>query len=485
VPAVPSLLDGVGTAVIDGTPPALKDWATTTLGTANKPVLLAGVIGMCAALGAVIGWLGARRPDVGAAAVGVLAAVGGAAAWRVSGPVAVLPAAVATAVGVAALRLLLGRLAGTGATGATGESTATAVGRPAVEDPERRRFLGALVAVGAAAVVTGAAGRLLLARTLDVVNPSRVALPPAAVPRPPVPADAALAVEGIAPLFTPNDDFYRIDTALTIPRIDAARWSLRLHGLVEREVVLTYDDLLAMPLVEADITIACVSNEVGGPLVGTARWLGARLPDVLDLAGPKLAATQVVGRSVDGFTAGFRTAFARDGRDALVAVGMNGEPLPARHGFPARLVVPGLFGYVSATKWLAEIELTTWEGFDGYWVPRGWDKQARVLLQSRFDTPATGARLPREPVDLAGVAWEPEKASPPSRWRSTTGRGSARRSARRSPPRRGGTGTCAGRTRSPEPTVCRSAPPTARGGGRRTPSSRPAPSGRWATTPSG
>jgi DMSO/TMAO reductase YedYZ molybdopterin-dependent catalytic subunit len=319
---------------------------------------------------------------------------------------AVVAAIVAAAAGSAALGFLLGR-----ARPPTSDAFPAPMA-PSPADPprlDRRRFLRGVAGVAAAAVVSGAAGRILAERALAAVGPSTVLLPTAAEPRPAVPTGAALDVEGISPLFTPNEEFYRIDTALTIPRIDPAEWRLRLTGMVQQEVVLSYDDILAMPMIEADITIACVSNEVGGPLVGNARWLGVPLADVLDLAGPQLAATQVVGRSVDGFTAGFRTTFARDGRDALLAVGMNGEPLPARHGFPARLVVPGLYGYISATKWLSEIELTTWEGFDGYWVPRGWDKQARVLLQSRFDTPSTASTRPRGPVELAGVAWEPEK----------------------------------------------------------------------------
>jgi DMSO/TMAO reductase YedYZ molybdopterin-dependent catalytic subunit len=220
-----------------------------------------------------------------------------------------------------------------------------------------------------------------------------------------VPGGADLGVEGVAPFVTPNSDFYRIDTALLVPQVRTEGWTLRVHGMVDRELELTFDELLARDLVEADVTLACVSNEVGGDLVGNARWLGARLDDLLREAGVQRGATQVVPRSADGFAAGFPTQVAMDGRDALVAVGMNGEPLPLEHGFPARLVVPGLYGYVSATKWLTEIELTRLGDFDSYWVRRGWAKEAPIKTQSRIDTPRSGASLRTGRVPVAGVAW--------------------------------------------------------------------------------
>ena len=176
-------------------------------------------------------------------------------------------------------------------------------------------------------------------------------------------------------------------------------------GYVDRPLTLTYAELLDRPMVEADITISCVSNEVGGDLIGTARWLGCRLDDLLDEAGIDPRADQVVGRSVDGFTAGFPTALL-DGRPALVAVGMNGEPLPVDHGYPARLIVPGVYGYVSATKWLSEIQLTRFDEFQGYWIPRGWSVEGPIKTQSRIDTPTDGKRLEAgRPVPVAGVAW--------------------------------------------------------------------------------
>lgn len=214
-----------------------------------------------------------------------------------------------------------------------------------------------------------------------------------------------LEVPELTPLVVPNDRFYRIDTALTVPRVDVASWRLRVTGMVERPLELTFADLTAMPAIEESVTLSCVSNEVGGDLVGNAIWRGIPLRDVLSRAGVRAGATQIVGRSVDGFTAGFPTEVALDGRPAMIAFAMNGEPLPAAHGFPARLVIPGLYGYVSATKWLAEIELTTLEAVDGYWIPRGWAKQAPIKTQSRIDVPRQGATVRAGTTPIAGVAW--------------------------------------------------------------------------------
>jgi DMSO/TMAO reductase YedYZ molybdopterin-dependent catalytic subunit len=236
---------------------------------------------------------------------------------------------------------------------------------------------------------------------------AEVILPRAARPLPAPAPGTALNVAGISPVVTPNDSFYKIDTALSVPRVDLDTWSMRISGLVDRPYELTYDDLLDMPMVERYVTLSCVSNRVGGGLVGNAKWLGVPLTDILERAGVQAGAEQIVGRSVDGFTVGFPTQAAFDGREALVAVGMNDEPLPFDHGFPARLVVAGLYGYVSATKWLAELELTTWDAFDAYWVPRGWAKEAPIKTQSRIDTPHLNARVAAGARPIAGVAWAP------------------------------------------------------------------------------
>ena len=221
-----------------------------------------------------------------------------------------------------------------------------------------------------------------------------------------LPESTMFDVRGISPVVTPNRDFYRIDTAFSIPRVDVEGWELKITGLVESPYSLTYGELLDLATDEDYVTLCCVSNQVGGNLIGNAKWQGIPLADVLNRAGVKDEATQIVGRSVDGFTAGFPREVAFDGRPVLVAVGMNGEPLPFKHGFPARLVVSGLYGYVSATKWLQEIELATWDGFDGYWIPRGWSKEGPIKTQSRIDVPkkfsfdtAPGLQA------IAGVAW--------------------------------------------------------------------------------
>ncbi len=236
----------------------------------------------------------------------------------------------------------------------------------------------------------------------------------------PLPASQPFTVPGLSPYVTPNADFYRIDTALFVPRVSADGWSVAVHGMVDHPFELTYDELLAMPMVEEPVTISCVSNEVGGDLIGNAVWRGVPLPTLLERAGVQPGATQIVGRSVDDFTVGFPTELALDGRTALVAVGMNGEPLPAKHGFPARLIVAGLYGYVSATKWLRDIVLTRLEDFDAYWVPRGWAKEGPIKTESRIDVPRGGASVAAGRVAVAGVAWAPTRGI-------SGGRGAGRR----------------------------------------------------------
>jgi DMSO/TMAO reductase YedYZ molybdopterin-dependent catalytic subunit len=271
--------------------------------------------------------------------------------------------------------------------------------------PDRRAFLLRSGALAALAVTAGAGGRWLQGRFTAATSRMALVLPGAARPLAAVPVGAELAVAGLSPLVTPNDRFYRIDTALVVPQVPAETWMLRIHGMVERELEISFDELVARDLVEADVTLTCVSNEVGGQLVGNARWLGVPLAGLLEEAGVAPGADQLVGRSEDGFACGFPVAAATDGRSALVAVGMNGEPLPLRHGFPARLVVAGLYGYVSATKWLREIELTTFDAFDHYWARRGWAVEAPVKTQCRIDTPRGLASVQPGPVPVAGVAW--------------------------------------------------------------------------------
>jgi DMSO/TMAO reductase YedYZ molybdopterin-dependent catalytic subunit len=275
---------------------------------------------------------------------------------------------------------------------------------PARHSIDRRRFLLATGATAAGTLVIGTTGHALATRS-DVADQRRaLRLPHPRRGLPPISPATSAGVTGLSPFVTPNADFYRIDTALTVPRVSIESWELAVTGMVGQPLRLSYADLTSREIVETDITLTCVSNEVGGRLIGNARWLGVRLDDLLDEAGIDPAADQVVGRSVDGYTCGFPVA-ALDGRQALIAIGMNGEPLPLEHGYPARLIVPGLYGYVSATKWLREIELTTFDAFDQYWVRRGWVDEAPIKVQSRIDTPKGLARIPAGTIAIAGVAW--------------------------------------------------------------------------------
>lgn len=401
IEGVPSLVLAIGNVVIDLAPAAVKDAAIALLGTADKPALLIGIAVVSLASGWVLGLLARRAfalAVVGLAAFALLGIAATAADARAQiGPASISGLLGATA-GALALYTLLRR--------APVEPSRRAPGRAGVD--ARRGFLRGAGAFLGLAVAGAFAGRFFRQSSEARAARGRIVLPGVAEPLPPPPDAASLEIDGLAPLYTPNETFYRIDTALSVPQVDVTNWRLRVSGMVKRPFTFTYDGLLGMEQVERDITIACVSNEVGGGLVGNARWQGVPLARLLDRAGVASDASQVVGRSVDGFTVGFPTAAARDGREALVAVAMNGEPLPAEHGYPARLVVAGLYGYVSATKWLSEIELTTLEAFDAYWIPRGWAKQAPIKTQSRIDVPHAAA-VPAGETVVAGVAWAPTR----------------------------------------------------------------------------
>ncbi|UCM90495.1 molybdopterin-dependent oxidoreductase [Streptomyces marincola] len=399
-------LTAVGGAVVDRTPAAVKDWAIATFGTHDKLALRLGTLGLIAASALVLGVLAPRFPRSAAAGVLAFGAVGAvAAAGR---PGAERFDALPSAAGAVAGALVLTLLAGQVGAGRAGRRLGADGG-----EFDRRRFVAAVGSVAAAS-----AGAGLIASRVNEAGRARAAaargtvrLPAPASPAGPVPRDAELSVPGLGPFLTPNADFYRIDTALTVPRVDAGAWRLRIHGAgVERQVTHTFDDLLRRDLVERRITLTCVSNQVGGPYTGNARWIGVPLADLLREAGVRPPsrggpADQLVSRSVDGMTIGTPLETVMDGRDALLALGMNGEPLPFVHGFPVRMVVPGLYGYVSACKWLTELELTTFADYDAYWVKRGWAEKAPIRTQSRIDTPRGLAGLPAGPVRVAGVAW--------------------------------------------------------------------------------
>ncbi|MGC4838887.1 molybdopterin-dependent oxidoreductase [Micromonospora vinacea] len=443
-------LVAVGGVIVDAVPESLKQLAIDLFGTADKIALLVGTAVLLGAFAALFGVLAIRRLALGLAGIAAFGAIGVAAALTRPGAdlADALPSLVGAGLGALVLWLFIAgpfelnpwswspptppagpapaspgdpvpssgpvspggpvpvSPAGSVPVTPAGPTAAVEPAGPAEVDPDsRRRFLtGSGVLLGTA-VVAGLGGRWLAGRRGVSAARDAIRLPAPVAPAPAVPAGADLSLTQLAPYVTPNFGFYRIDTALVVPQVDPDTWRLRIHGRVGKERTYSYADLLARPLVERYVTLACVSNEVGGDLIGNARWLGVPLRELLDEVEPDDDADQVVGRSVDGWTCGTPTAALRDGRDALLAVGMNGEPLPVEHGFPVRMVVPGLYGYVSACKWVTELELTRFADFDAYWVPRGWSAQGPIKTQSRIDAPRGRNRLTTGPVTIAGVAW--------------------------------------------------------------------------------
>ncbi|MET7643733.1 molybdopterin-dependent oxidoreductase [Streptomyces sp. NPDC005426] len=402
----------VGGAVIDRAPPALKDFAVRNFGTNDKLVLQLGILSLLAVFAMAIGVLALRHRLPGSAGVLVFGVVGAVAAvGRPEGRVSdALPSMVGAVVAAGVLYLLAGRLA------PASRASPAAGGRDGEPDHgafDRRGFVIAASAAVAASAGAGLLGRHLTSAVQAGAAASRedLVLPVPDSVAPAVPAGADLGIPGLSSFVTSNKSFYRVDTALVVPRLDAGEWRLRVHGKgVSRPLTLTFQDLMRREIIERDITLACVSNEVGGPYIGNARWIGVRLADVLREAGVKPPsrggpADQLVARSVDGMTIGTPVEAVMDGRDALLAFGMNGEPLPFAHGFPVRMVVPGLYGYVSACKWIKDIELTTFDDYDAYWVKRSWSQQAPVKTESRIDTPRPFASPKAGVIPVAGVAW--------------------------------------------------------------------------------
>lgn len=406
-----SLIASVGSSFIDQFAASLKDLAVAIFGTSDKAALLIGIVIISLLIGAALGTASARRPWIGVvgfAAFGAFGVAAGAFDEQASTARALVAAVAAAGAGIATLLALL-RVARTGAP----VTTTRTIEQPTDPASTRRAFFGWAGAAGAFAVSVAAVGRAVAGRSRAELAREAVTLPRAVNagmvgPGGTVLADETLGIDGLTPAVVPNDDFYRIDTALIVPEVDPATWTLKVGGMVDHPFELTYDEILAMDQIEEQVTLSCVSNAVGGDLVGNAIWQGVPLSVLLERAGVQPGATQIVGRSVDGWTGGFPTELATDGRVAMLAVGMNGEPLPIPHGFPARLVISGLYGYVSATKWIREITLTTWEDFDGYWIDKGWAKEGPVKTQSRIDVPRHGDPIPAGPTKIAGVAWAPD-----------------------------------------------------------------------------
>ena len=396
-----SPLLAVGSFVIDIVPQPFKEFAIATFGEYDKIALLAG-LGLAVIVASVIaGLLELLRPPLGAIALGVAGVLSVAAVATRAGATAVswIPS-VAGAIAGAALLITLGRML------RRWRDAASTPAESAEAGVARRRFLlvGGIAAAGA--LVVGVGSRIAGATTSSIAAVRRALRLPDPRTTVTIPAGAELDIPGISPLFTPNKDFYRVDTALTVPSVDPGTWRLSVGGMVDKPLELTFDDLVGMGLDEYAITLTCVSNEVGGGLVGTAKWWGVPIRDVLRAAGPASGADMVLSRSVDGYTASTPLeSLTDDGLDAILAVAMNGEPLPLEHGFPVRMVVPGLYGYVSATKWLTELKVTTFADDEAYWTPRGYSAEAPIKMSSRIDTPRPGNPVPAGRTPIAGVAW--------------------------------------------------------------------------------
>ncbi|RAN79429.1 oxidoreductase [Bacillus sp. SRB_336] len=402
--ALSSPLTSVGSTFIDFTPAWMKNFAVATFGTNDKTVLLLSMGVAALVLAAVAGVLARRRFIAGAGLVVAFAVVMAACIITRSGAtvLALVPLLAGTFAGLWALRYLTG--AGTAAVAETSSA------REPAPLPSRRAFLVRSAVVASAAVVVGLGGTALAAarNTARQVRDA-LKLPAPAKAAAPLPSGVQSAVKGVGPFLTPSADFYRIDTALVVPELDPGQWKLRVHGMVENEFTMTFDELLAADLVETYVTLTCVSNVVGGNLAGNAKWLGYPLRDVLARAKPKAGADMVLSTSSDGFSASTPLPVLQDKRDALLAVAMNGEPLPLEHGFPVRMVVPGLYGYVSATKWVVDLEVTTFADKAGYWTSRGWSSHGPIKTASRVEVPRALARVPAGTVGIGGTAWAQQR----------------------------------------------------------------------------
>ena len=383
----PAPVAAVSGAFIDRTPPWLKDVAIAAFGTNDKRALLVGTVIVLALACAAIGALAARRLVPGLVVFALVGAIGAAAVLSRpgAGPVDVLPTVLGTAAGV----WFLSRAA------------APAAYAPGAANPGRRWLIGG--AVGAVAAYVGS----YLGGDSAAATTSRDALKstPLKGTRLAIPDGADLKIPGLTPYIVPNADFYRIDTAIVVPRVDANEWRLKVTGMVDREVEIDWKTLQGKQMQEALVTLTCVSNEVGGDLVGNAVWTGWPVRELLRMAGPKAGADMVLSTSIDGFTASTPLTALTDDRNSLLAIRMNGEPLPFEHGFPVRVVVPGLYGYVSATKWVTELKVTTYADDVAYWTPRGWSATGPIKTASRIDVPRAGALVKAGKVAVAGVAW--------------------------------------------------------------------------------
>jgi DMSO/TMAO reductase YedYZ molybdopterin-dependent catalytic subunit len=417
----------VGEAAIGLTPPPVKNFAISAFGTHDKLVLLAGIGAVLAIYAAIVGALALRRLWFGMAGLAAFTAIGLTAAVTrpTATPVYLLPTLAGAVAGAFVLAVLIraarravepprpaGRVIPRSPSrdALTPGSGPPAPYRPATAaSPERRTFLVAGGVAAGAAAVAYLGGRVLTESTSVTQAQASLRIPKATHPAPALPAGSNLRIPGLSSFITPNSSFYRVDTAIVLPEIPPASWQLRIHGMVAREITLTFDELIRRPLTADYITLTCVSNPVAGPYVGNALWLGASLASLLRQAGVRSGADQLLCTSSDGFTSGTPLQTVMDGRDAMLAVAMNGTALPVEHGFPVRMVVPGLYGYVSACKWITDIEVTTFSANVAYWAQRGWSQQAPIKTESRIDVPSGNGPVKPGTTPVAGVAWAQHK----------------------------------------------------------------------------
>ena len=396
----------LGSTFIDFTPSWLKDFAIATFGTNDKVALFVGMAATILLLACVLGIVTYRKWALGAAGVLLMGAVIVAAVVTRSGvkPLDAIPTVIGTVAGLIALRFLVTRLWRMRQwPDMDSDLAAKDPDRPATS---RRAFFAATGVTAAASAIAATGGRLLSAARSNVAQAREsLQLPAAAKPAPPVPAGVQSMAPGVTPWLTPNNDFYRIDTALSVPEINAQDWELRVHGLVDREIRLTFQDLLDADLIESHVSLTCVSNPVGGNLAGNAKWLGMPIREVLKMAGPRDGADMVLSTSIDGFSASTPLEVLQDDRAAMLAIGMNGEALPLEHGYPVRMVVPGLYGFVSATKWVVDLEVTRFADSKAYWTQRGWSERGPIKTMARVEVPKSFAKVPAGRVAIGGTAW--------------------------------------------------------------------------------
>jgi DMSO/TMAO reductase YedYZ molybdopterin-dependent catalytic subunit len=392
----------ISSVVVDLTPGSIKEWAIQTLGSLDKLFLAVVVLVVIATIAAIAGSLETRRRPVGSAAIAAAGVLGCLAVLSRQGASALdaIPTVVGATCGVAALRMLTRR---------------TWPGSKDPEDPEDpeepdepdagRRGLVVFGLLGFG-VVSGVVGAVITRLVHSVAaDRNTFTLPHPRTPAPPIPAEVQPKGVALPSFITAGTDFYRVDTALSVPQLSHGDWRLRIHGMVDREATYSFGDLADFEVVEQVTTLTCVSNPVGGKLISTGIWTGYRVADLLAAARVHADADMVLSTSIDGFTAGTPVEALTDGRGALLAVGLNGQPLPIEHGYPARLVVPGLYGYVSATKWVVDLELTRFDRAQAYWTRQGWAPQAPIKTESRIDVPKGGQQVPMGSVVFGGIAW--------------------------------------------------------------------------------